>query len=252
MNNPKDRAALVTGSSRGLGRGMAQRLAADGSFVIVHGRDREAIAYTVATIVDDGGRAAGVLADLSQPSGVDDLLEAVRSTLVRETGSEQFDILVNNAGFSHTVAPEEATPELFDELMAVNARAPLFLIQKSLPYIRNGGRIINTSSALTRFAWPQELTYAMSKGALEQLALHLARYLGPRSITINTIAVGTSDNGSGYLDDNPKLHAEIASYSVFGRWGESATVADVVGFLASHDARWVTGAWIDASGGVLV
>ncbi len=244
--------ALVTGSSHGLGRAMAERLARDGALVAVHGRDRDAAHEVVAAIESEGGSAFSICVELGPAGDVDALFAELDEGLRARTGDGSLDILVNNAGFSCTQPFEELTPEVFDSLVAVNARAPLFIIQRALGRLREGGRIVNISTGLTRFPWPQEMAYAMSKGALDMLALHLAKHVGPRGITINTVAPGTSDNGRGTLDGDPAAAAAIAELSAFGRWGEAATIADVVAFLVGHDGRWVTGAWIDATGGALV
>ena len=250
MSALEGKVALVTGSSHGLGRATAERLGRDGALVAVHGRDGDAAEEVVAAIEADGGSAFPICVELGPAGDVETLFAALEEGLRERTGEGSFDILVNNAGFSHTIPFEELTPEVFDGLVAVNAKAPLFIIQRALGQLRDDGRIVNISTGLTRFPCPQEVGYAMSKGALDMLALHLAKYVGPRGITINTVAPGTSDNGRGTLDDDPAA-AAIAELSAFGRWGEAATIADVVAFLVGHDGRWVTGAWIDATGGAL-
>lgn len=244
------RAALVTGSSRGLGRGMAVRLAADGALVAVHGRDLEAASRTVKEIESIHGHAFPIVADLADIAGVTRLVTQLEAELRDRMDHPGLDILVNCAGFSRPTPFGTLEPTTFDALMAVNARAALFTIKQALPLLRDNGRIINISSGLTRFAWVDEVAFAMSKAALEQLALHLARYLGPRGITINTIAPGPTDNGHLPDLDSAQLTAE-AELSAFGRFGSVTDVADIVGFLASHESRWITGTWIDATGGVL-
>jgi NAD(P)-dependent dehydrogenase (short-subunit alcohol dehydrogenase family) len=242
--------ALVTGSSRGLGRGMAVRLAREGALVAVHGRDTDAASQTVKEIEAVGGQAFAIMADLGEVSGVTDMVTQLRAGLDEWTGEPGLDILVNCAGFSSPTAFDTVRPTTFDALMAVNARAALFTIQQTLPFLRDNGRIINISSALTRFAWVDEVAFAMSKAAVEQLALHLARHLGPRGITINTVAPGPTDNGHLPISNDPDLAAE-GNLSAFGRFGTITDIADIVAFLAAPEARWITGAWIDATGGVL-
>ncbi|MEU6056338.1 SDR family oxidoreductase [Streptomyces xanthochromogenes] len=252
MGRLTGKTALVTGSSRGMGRAAAIRLAQDGALVAVHYTgNKEAAEDTVATIEKDGGRAFAIRAELGVPGDVHDLFLALEQGLKERTGSAGLDILVNNAGVMGGVKPEDTTPEVFDRLVAVNARAPFFLIQRALENMPDGGRIINISSGLTRFANPDEIAYAMTKGAVEQLALHFAKYLGPRRITVNSVAPGITRN-SNPVFDIPEAVEQMAQLSAFNRVGEPEDVADVVAFLASDEARWITGSFVDASGGTLL
>ncbi len=252
MGDLSGKTALVTGSSRGIGRAIASRLAADGAVVAVHyANGKPAAEQTVSAIEQAGGRAFAVQAQFGEPGDVDTLFEGLQAGLKQHADVGEIDILVNNAGVMGGVAPEEIAPETFDRLIAVNARAPLFVLQRALTMMADGGRVINISSGLTRMAFPQEVAYAMSKAAVEQIALHYARHLGPRGITVNTVAPGLTNNGSEIFS-NPEAVAQMATASTFNRVGEPSDVADVVAFLASDDARWVTGAFIDASGGTLL
>ncbi|MFB6565883.1 SDR family oxidoreductase [Streptomyces noursei] len=252
MGKLAGKTALVTGSSRGIGRATARRLAREGATVAVHyTADERAAAQTVADIEADGGRAFAVRAELGVPGDVETLFEALEAGLKDRTGTTTLDVLVNNAAIMGGVAPEEVTPELFDRLVAVNAKAPFFIVQRALTLIPDGGRIVNISSGLTRFANPQEVAYSMTKGAVEQLALHFAKHLGPRGITVNSVAPGITNNGSPVFDI-PEAVEQMAQMSAFGRVGDPSDVADVVAFLASDDARWITGAFLDATGGTLL
>ncbi len=145
---------------------------------------------------------------------------------------------------------EETTEEAFDEIMAINVKAPFFLIQQALPLLREEGRIINLSSAVTRIAIPDVTVYSMTKGTINTLTHTLAKQLGPRGITINAIQPGfvATDMNAALLQD-PGARKFGADFSIFGRWGQPEDVADVAAFLASPDSRWVTGQLIDASGG---
>ncbi|MGW2492634.1 SDR family oxidoreductase [Streptomyces sp. NPDC001606] len=244
--------ALVTGASRGMGRATALRLAADGALVAVHyNSGREAAEEVVERIEKDGGRAFTVQARLGVDGDVHELFLGLEEGLRERTGSTDLDILVNNAGVMGGVKPEETTPEKFDEVFRVNARAPFFLVQRALKNLRDGGRIISISSGLTRFANPDEIAYAMSKGAVEQLTLHFAKYLGPRGITVNSVAPGITRNDNPVFGI-PEVVEQMAAMSAFNRVGEPEDIADVIGFLASEDARWITGAFIDATGGTLL
>ena len=253
MGNLANQTALVTGSSRGIGRATAERLARKGALVAVHYSSNAAAAREVVDgIAQAGGRSFAIQAELGIPGDVDKLFADLEAGLKEHHGGEvRLDILVNNAGMMGGVPPEETTTEQFDRLIGVNAKAPFFLIQRALPIIPDGGRIINISSGLTRVANPMELAYAMSKGALEMLALHLARHLGPRRITVNSVAPGITRNDNPVFNI-PEAVEQMAALSAFGRVGEPADVADVVTFLASPEARWISGAFIDASGGRLL
>ncbi|MGA5063654.1 SDR family oxidoreductase [Streptomyces exfoliatus] len=252
MGKLSGKAALVTGSSRGIGRATAIRLAREGALVAVHcSQHREAADETVATIEKEGGRAFAVQAELGVAGDVHALFLGLEQGLKERTGSTTLDILVNNAGVMGGVAPEDLTPAAFDRLIAVNAKAPYFIVQRALSLIPDGGRIINISSGLTRVANPQEIAYAMTKGAVDQLTLHFAKHLGPRRITVNSVGPGITDNGSAIFD-NPEAVEQMSSYSVFGRVGEASDVGDVVAFLAGPDGRWITGSYLDASGGTLL
>ncbi|MER6631578.1 SDR family oxidoreductase [Streptomyces sp. NPDC000987] len=252
MGNLTGKTALVTGASRGMGRATAGRLARDGALVAVHyGTSQDAAAEVVAEIEKDGGRAFTVQAELGTPGDVHELFLALEQGLKERTGSTELNILVNNAGVMGGVKPQDTTPEQFDRIFAVNARAPFFIIQRALTIMPDGGRIVNISSGLTRFANPDEIAYAMSKGAVEQLALHYAKELGPRGITVNSVAPGITRNGNP-LFDIPEAVEAMAALSAFNRVGEPQDVADVIAFLASDDARWITGSFVDASGGTLL
>lgn len=252
MNRLEGKTALVTGSSRNIGRAIAQRLASDGALVAVHyASNEEAADKTLAAIEEAGGRAFKVQAELGVPGDVETLFSGLEAGLREHTGECELNILVNNAGIMGGVSPEEITPELFDRLVAVNAKAPLFIVQRALTMMPDGGRIINISSGLTRVANPDEVAYAMTKGAVEMIGLHFAKHLGSRGITVNSVAPGITHNDNP-LFDVPDAVEFMKGLNAFGRIAEPADVADIVAFLASDDARWMTGAFVDASGGTLL
>jgi bifunctional oxygenase/reductase len=253
MGKLDGKTALVTGSSRGIGRAIATRLAREGALVAVHYAENETAAKeTVDLIESDGGRAFAVRARLGVPGDVQELFHGLESGLKERTGSSCLDILVNNAGStSMGTPPEQVTVEEFDQLYAVNARAPFFVTQRALAILRDGGRIVNISSGLTRVATPDQTAYAMTKGAVEQLSLHLARHLAPRGITVNSVAPGITDNGNPIFAI-PQIVEQMAQLSAFKRVGAAADIAEIVAFLASDGARWMTGAFVDATGGTLL
>jgi NAD(P)-dependent dehydrogenase (short-subunit alcohol dehydrogenase family)/2-polyprenyl-6-methoxyphenol hydroxylase-like FAD-dependent oxidoreductase len=253
MGRLTGKTALVTGSSRGIGCATAVRLAREGALVIVHYATNEAAAKeTVAQVESDGGRAFAVRASLGVPGDLHELFLGIEHGLKERTGETTLDIVVNNAGVTSPDArPEDTTPEQLDQLFAVNAKAPFLIVQRALDLLPDGGRIVNISSGLTRFANPGQAAYAMTKGAIEQLTLHFARHLAPRGITVNTVAPGITNNG-GPVFDIPEAVEQMAQVSAFKRVGEAGDVADVITFLATDEARWVTGAFIDATGGTLL
>ncbi|HEY8982962.1 MAG TPA: SDR family oxidoreductase [Streptomyces sp.] len=254
MEKLSGKTALVTGSSRGIGRATAVGLAREGALVAVHyAHDEQAAQETVELIEKDGGRAFTLRAELGVPGDIHELFLGLENGLKDRTGSTTLDILVNNAGETSAMgsAPEDVTSEEFDKLFAVNAKAPFFIAQRALGLIPDGGRIINISSGLTRFANPSQTAYAMTKGAIEQLSLHFARHLAPRRITVNSVAPGITNNGSAVFDI-PEAVEQMAQLSAFKRVGEAKDVADVVVFLATDEARWITGAFLDATGGTLL
>lgn len=251
-NTLSGKTALVTGASRNMGRAMALRLAADGALVAVHyNTAKDEAEAVVETARQAGGKAFAVGAELGVPGDVDTLFEAVEAGLTEHAGSTALDILVNNAGVLGGIKPEDTTSEQFDRILAVNAKAPFFLIQRALRNMPDGGRIVNISSGLTRTSNPDEIAYAMSKAAVEMLALHFGKYLGPRGITVNSVAPGITRNDNPVFQ-MPEVVTAMASLSAFNRVGEPEDVADVVAFLCSPDARWITGAFVDASGGTLL
>ncbi|QES05958.1 SDR family oxidoreductase [Streptomyces venezuelae] len=239
--------ALVTGGSRGIGRAIALRLAADGARVGVHYASNETAAKeTVDAIEAAGGSAFAFRTELGVPGDAD----ALWAAFDEHTGDDHgLDILVNNAGIAGPGLIQEVEEADYDRVFAVNAKAPFFIIQKGLDRLRDGGRIINISSGVTKVAFPGMTSYAASKGAVEVLTLTLAQTLGSRDITVNAVSPGTIETDIHPWMADPAAKAHAARFSVFNRVGRPGDVADVVGFLASDDARWVTGQNIDASGG---
>ncbi|MFE3032977.1 SDR family NAD(P)-dependent oxidoreductase [Streptomyces canus] len=253
MSKLSGKTALVTGSSRGIGRATAIALAREGALVAVHyARSQQAAQETVALIEKDGGRAFTVHAELGVPGDIDQLFSGLEAGLKQHTGQTTLNILVNNAAETSTgTAPEDLSVEEFDKMFAVNAKAPFFIAQRALELIPDGGRIINISSGLTRVAAPSQIVYSMTKGALEQLTLHLARHLAPREITVNTVAPGTTDNGHEFWKI-PEVREQMSQTTAFKRLGDTKDIANVVAFIAADEALWITGAFIDVTGGSLL
>ncbi|TQM33269.1 SDR family oxidoreductase [Nocardia bhagyanarayanae] len=248
MSNLTGKTALVTGASRGIGRAIAQRLASDGARVAIHyGSNESAARETIEAIQAAGGAAFPVRADLAVASGVDTLFD----TLTAHLDGAPLDILVNNAAImTYEATLDEATPEQFERLFAINARAPFFILQRALPVLPDGGRVVNISSGVTWFAIPQTV-YAMTKGALNAMTRSAANTLGARGITVNTVSPGITDTEmNAWLHETDEASSGIAAITALDRVGRSPDIADVVAFLASDDARWVTGQTLEVNGGL--
>ncbi|MFF8725031.1 SDR family oxidoreductase [Streptomyces sp. NPDC015171] len=242
--------ALVTGGSRGIGRGIAERLGRDGARVAVHYGSNEAAAKeTVAAIEAAGGSAFAIGVELGTPGDAERIWE--------EFGrhAEGLDILVHNAGIGAASPFEEIEQEEYDRLFAVNVKAPFFITRLGAERLRDGGRVVNISSGLARSAlMPQTIAYGMTKAALDVFTRDLSKLLGPRGITVNSVAPGIVDTdiNASWLRASDEARRGAAAYSALGRVGTPADIADVVAFLVSEDGRWVTGHWLDATGGSLV
>ncbi|MGW7066859.1 SDR family oxidoreductase [Streptomyces sp. NPDC054855] len=250
MSDLVGRTALVTGASRGIGQATAARLAAEGAMVIVHfGTDEGGAAATVQAIERAGGSACAVRAELGVDGDVETLFAGVEASLA----GRPLDILINNAAAAPAGPLGVTSRAQFDHLFAVNVRAPYFIIERALPLLRDGGRIVTISSVATRMANPTQTSFAMTKGAVETMSKTLASQLGARGITVNAVAPGatrTPTNEAAF--DLPGLTDQITGMTALARLGGPEDVADAIAFLASDAARWITGQVIDASGGLFL
>jgi NAD(P)-dependent dehydrogenase (short-subunit alcohol dehydrogenase family) len=242
--------ALVTGASRGIGRAIALALARRGATLAVH---YNTAADQARSLVDEiasaGGNAFVLAADLSHADGAALLIERLREQLRSRFGHERLDILVNNAGVGLRALIADVKEADFDRVLQVNFKTPFFLIQGLLPHLRDGGRIINISSMGTRSAYPEMSVYAPAKAALESLTYLLASQLGERGITVNAVLPGATATDLNTRARDPALIPALAATVALRRVGQPQDIADIVAFLASDEARWVTGQRIDASGG---
>jgi 3-oxoacyl-[acyl-carrier protein] reductase len=235
--------AIVTGGSRGIGRAISETLARDGATVVVnYSKSTAAAEETVAAIKSKGGNAVAIQADISK-------IEDVRRLYAQ--AQEQFghiDIVVNNAGILPPAVPvEKETEQTWDEVFGL-LKGTYFSMQEASRRVSNGGRIINISSSTTRGWSPGYSIYAGSKSAIEQFTRSLSRELGPRGVTVNSVIPGLTDTDM-ISDYPPAVREAVAKNTTLGRLGQPKDIADVVAFLASEDARWITGQQVVANGG---
>jgi 3-oxoacyl-[acyl-carrier protein] reductase len=244
--------ALVTGASRGIGRAIASTLANAGARILVHyGRSAQDAESLVSTIRSKGGSADALRADLGTSDGATLLAKEVRSIV-----GERLDMLVANAGIGKAAKIKDHTMEDLDNLFATNVRSPFFLVQQLLPILGEGSSIIVISSLGARFVVgkpgldnPSILAYAATKGALETLVKNWAAILGPQGIRVNAVAPGVIDTDMSAFTKTEAGREAAMAMQALKRIGKPEDVADVVAFLASDAARWITGASIPVDGG---
>lgn len=247
--------AIITGGSRGLGKSMALRLAERGHDVIVtFNSKRDEAESVVSEIQKQGRKAASLQLDVSHSKSFPDFGAAVQQVLTERWDRKDFDFLVNNAGIGIHAAFMETTEEQFDQLMNVHLKAAFFLTQRLLPLMKDGGRIVNVSTGLTRFASPGYSAYAAMKGGVEVLTRYMAKELGSRSISVNTIAPGAieTDFAGGGIRDNQDLNKLVAAQTALGRVGLPDDIGDVVASLLSQNSQWINGQRIEVSGGIFL
>jgi NAD(P)-dependent dehydrogenase (short-subunit alcohol dehydrogenase family) len=247
--------ALITGGSRGLGRDGALHLADRNTDVIVTYRSgREQADAVVQAIEAKGRRAAALQLDVGKLAAFDGFVAELRGVLEHRFQRNNFDFLLNNAGHGAHASFAETTEAQFDELVNVHFKGVFFLTQKLLPVIADGGRILNVSSGLARFSLPGYAAYASMKGAIEVLTRYLAKELGPRGISVNTLAPGAiaTDFGGGAVRDNAQVAGFIASQTALARVGQPDDIGAAIAALFSEDMRWVNAQRIEASGGMLI
>ena len=247
--------ALVTGASRGLGRNTALSLARKGVDLIVTYHSNRTEADSAVALIEAAGRKAVALQlDSSNVSTFDAFVRNLGAVLRSKWSRDRFDFLVNNAGTA-VYAPFAHTSESdFDQMVNIHLKGVFFLTQRLLPLLNDGGRIVNLSSGLARFATPGYVAYASMKGAIEVLTRYLAKELGPRGIAVNTVAPGAieTDFGGGVVRDNPELNKQIASVTALGRVGVPDDIGPMIAALLSDDNRWITAQRIEVSGGMFL
>src|ERR1700734_2710146 len=248
----QNKTALVTGASRGIGRATAAALAKAGAHVLVHyGRSRQEAESLIVEIRRKGGNGDAISADLGTPEGAALLAKQVRSLI-----GDRLDVLVLNAGISKSARIADHTVEDLDSLFATNVRGPFFLVQQLLPILGEGSSIVAISSAVARTVVgrpgidnPSILAYASTKGALETLVKNWAAILGPTGIRVNAVAPGVIDTDMSNFTKTEAGREVALGMQALKRLGKPEDVADVVAFLASDGARWITGASIPVDGG---
>lgn len=244
--------ALITGANRGLGRNTALSIARQGGDIIVAYRGNtpqaEAVVAEIRTL---GRKAIAIQLDVAQTTSFPAFAETLRQQLAEVWQRDTFDHLINNAGHGEFAGVGETTEAQFDGLFSVHVKGVFFLIQTLLPLLADSGRIINFSSGLTRVSYPGFSAYAAAKAAVEMLSVYLARELGPRGITVNTIAPGAieTDFGGGLVRDNADVNAQFAAMTALGRVGVPDDIGPMVTSLLRDDNRWVTAQRIEVSGG---
>ncbi len=252
LGTMKDKIAIITGGSRGLGRNTAVNLARRGVGILFTYRANQNEAESLIREAETmGGKAAGLRLDTGDIGAFDGFTAEVRKTL-QTWGQDRFDYLVNNAGNSLHAGFEETSETQFDEIFDVHVKGVYFLTQKLLPLMNDGGRIVNISSGLARFALPGSSAYGAAKGAVEVLTRYLAKELGPRGITVNVVAPGAiqTDFSGGMVRDNPEINKRVAEMTALGRAGVPDDIGPMIAALLSDENRWVNGQRIEVSGGM--
>ena len=249
----KNKIAIVTGGSRGLGKDMALSLAKKNVDVIVtYNTNKELALETAKEIESLGTKAAIAHLNMSVFNSLDAFVENMQTILKENFNTTHFDFLINNAGMGKTVPFVEVSEEMFDDFLNVHFKSVYFLTQKLLKQMNNGGSIINISSGTTRFSNPGYSVYASMKGAMEILTKYLAKELGSRGIRSNIVAPGPveTDFNNGAIRNNPQFKTMLGNMSPLGRVGASDDLGGVIAFLCSDDAKWINGQRIEVSGGI--
>jgi NAD(P)-dependent dehydrogenase (short-subunit alcohol dehydrogenase family) len=250
--NTKNKVALVTGGSRGLGKNMAIAIAKKGiDVVLTYNTNKEAADKVVSEIESLGQKAVAFQLDVSNVKSFDSFIKQVTAYLQEHRGSPKIDFLINNAGTALYALITETTEEQFDAAINIHYKGVFFLTQKLLAFINDGGGIINISSGLARMTFPGSAVYASFKAALEVFSRYLAKELGERKIRVNVIAPGAieTDFGGGRTRDNKEINARIAGLTALGRVGLPDDIGGVVAFLCTEEAYWINAQRIEVSGG---
>lgn len=251
----RERIALVTGGSRGLGKNAVLKLAAEGTDIILTWNSSQQEAQEVVREIEGKGRKAAALQlNVGDTASFARFAQQVKETLTHVWQRVTFDYLVNNAGTGLYAPYTETTEAQFDDAVNIHFKGPFFLTQQLLPLIKDGGRILNVSSGLARFTQPGSGTYAAMKGAMEVLTRYQAKELGVRGISVNIIAPGAieTDFGGGRVRDNAELNQLLASQTALGRVGLPDDIGDAIAALLSDKLGWMNAQRIEVSGGMFL
>lgn len=253
--NTQTKIALVTGGSRGLGKNSALKIAQKGLDVIItYKSSKEEADSVVEEIKALGRKATAFQLDTRDIKSFDAFVKNVSDHLKENTGSSNIDFLINNAGTALYSPITETTEEQVDDMFNIHFKGVFFLTQKMLPFINDGGGIVNISSGLSRFALPGSSVYGSMKAGVEMMTKYMAKELGARKIKANVIAPGAieTDFGGGRTRDDKQMNGIIASNTALGRAGLPDDIGGVVAFLCTDDAGWINGQRIEASGGMFL
>ncbi|HBY9715553.1 TPA: SDR family oxidoreductase [Klebsiella aerogenes] len=249
------RIALVTGGSRGLGKNAALKLAAKGTDIILtYHSNQQAAREVVREIEQTGAKAAALPLNVGDATSFAGFVQQLTQCLKEKWQRDSFDYLLNNAGIGLTAPFSETSEAQFDELMNIHFKGPFFLTQQLLPLLKDGGRILNVSSGLARFALPGYSAYAAMKGAMEVLTRYQAKELGVRGISVNIIAPGAieTDFGGGAVRDNAQLNQHIAAQTALGRVGLPDDIGNAIAALLSDELGWMNAQRVEVSGGMFL
>jgi NAD(P)-dependent dehydrogenase (short-subunit alcohol dehydrogenase family) len=249
------RIALITGGSRGLGKNAALKLAAKGiHIVLTYNSNQQEAQKVVGEIEQLGVKAVALQLNVGEVSGFEQFATEVQQQLKHVWQRDTFDYLVNNAGIGLYGSFAETSEAVFDELMQIHFKGPFFLTQRLLPLIQDGGRILNVSSGLARFALPGFAAYASMKGAMEVLTRYQAKELGARGISVNIIAPGAieTDFGGGQVRDNAEMNKHIAAQTALGRTGLPDDIGGAIAALLSDELGWMNAQRVEVSGGMFL
>lgn len=251
----KSKTALITGGSRGLGKDMALNIAKKGINVIITYHSNESAAKEVVSqIIKIGQKAKAIRLDTGNIELFDAFFNELNTYLKQENGDPNFDFLINNAGSGIYAPFLKTTEEQFDQMFNIHLKGVYFLTQRALTYMNEGGSVINISSGLTRFTFPNSSAYASMKGAIEVFTRYLAKELGYKGITANVVAPGAiaTDFAGGDTKNNEQKRKMLSSITPLDRVGQPEDIGSVVAFLCSDEAQWINGQRIEISGGAML
>ncbi|MCT4704920.1 SDR family oxidoreductase [Enterobacteriaceae bacterium H11S18] len=251
----KQTIAIVTGGSRGLGKNAALKLAAKGVNILLTYNSKQQEAQEVVRELElKGVKAVAIQLNVGESASFAAFTAEVKQQLHDVWQRDSFDYLVNNAGIGLDASYEKTTEAQFDELMNIHLKGPFFLTQHLLPLMKNGGRILNVSTGLTRFAFPGKAAYATMKGAMEVLTKYQAKELGERGISVNIIAPGAiaTDFGGGVVRDNEQVNKAVAEHTALGRVGQPDDIGDAIAAILSDEMGWANAQRIEVSGGMML